>query len=173
VHDVWLIGTSILGEIGIATVIYGLLAVVGAVLAGPTAPATALRRLTAPFLNRRPAVVALAMSVLYLMIVLWGPTHALRTWWGVLVLGALFAAGIVTLRRQTQLEFADDAGTGLVIALMGGVSTVGAAQPAADPEASPSVVVSRADELSRLADLRDAGAISEDEFVRAKELVLH
>jgi len=54
VHDVWLIGSSILGEIGRATILYGLVAAAGAILAGPTAWALAARRFVAPTLNRRP-----------------------------------------------------------------------------------------------------------------------
>jgi len=44
VRDLWLIGSSILHQIGIATVIYGLAAVAGALLEGPTRRATSARR---------------------------------------------------------------------------------------------------------------------------------
>ena len=46
------------------------------------------------------------LGVLYLLVVLWGPTHALRTWWGVLLFAALITAGIWQLRRQTLAEAA-------------------------------------------------------------------
>jgi hypothetical protein len=36
--------------------------------------------------------------------VLWGPTHALRVAWGIVLLGALLAAAVVALRRQTLAE---------------------------------------------------------------------
>jgi hypothetical protein len=105
VHDVWLIGTHILGQIGAAAVLYGLVAIAGAVFAGPTHWATRLRGFVAPTLNRRPGLVALGIGVLYLWIVQAGPTYALRTWWGVLVFAALIAGGFVALRRQTLAEF--------------------------------------------------------------------
>jgi hypothetical protein len=105
VHDVWLIGTSILGEIAAASILYGIVAVGGAVLAGPTRAAVAVRRLVAPVLNRQPAMAAVAVGALYLLLVLWGPTHALRKWWGVLFFACLLAAGLFVLRRQTLAEF--------------------------------------------------------------------
>ena len=108
VHDVWLIGTSILGQIGVATVVYGLIAVAGALLAGPTRAATVVRGHIAPTLNERPGIAAGALGGVFLLVVLWGPTHALRTWWGVLLLGGLLAVGLLALRRQTKLEFGVD-----------------------------------------------------------------
>src|SRR3954451_1450912 len=104
VRDVWLISTSILGQIGAASILYGLFAVGGALLAGPTRAAVALRRLVAPVLNHQPAIAAAAVGTLYLLLVLWGPTHALRKWWGILFFAALLAAGTYVLRRQTLAE---------------------------------------------------------------------
>src|SRR5438477_2678156 len=48
VHHLWLIGTSILGETGRATVLYGLIAVLGTTFAGGTSVAVRLRRRLAP-----------------------------------------------------------------------------------------------------------------------------
>jgi hypothetical protein len=53
------------------------------------------------------AVVAAA----YLLLVLWGPTHALRTLRGIALLGVLLAAGFFALMRQTLTEFAPAAST--------------------------------------------------------------
>jgi hypothetical protein len=103
---VWLIGTSILAQIGWAAVIYGVVITLGAVLAGPTATAVAVRGRIAPVLNERPAIVWTAVAAVYLLLIAWGPTHALRTWWGIALLGVLVAGGIVALRHQTQREFA-------------------------------------------------------------------
>jgi hypothetical protein len=101
---VWLISTSILGQIGWAAVIYGVVATLGAVLAGPTGRATAVRRRLAPVLNERPGIVWAAVAIVYLLLIAWGPTHALRTLWGIALLGALVAGGIVALRHQTLRE---------------------------------------------------------------------
>jgi hypothetical protein len=105
----WLIGSSILGQIGVAAILYGVVVVLGAVLAGPTIRATAARRWTAPVLHDRAGFVWGIVAAAYLLLVLWGPTHALRTLWGIVLLGALLAAGVVALRRQTLREFSDAA----------------------------------------------------------------
>jgi hypothetical protein len=107
VHAVWLIATSILGSIGVASILYGLIAIAGATLAGPTTAATAVRRRIAPTLVHRPGLVALGATLAFLLLILWGPTHALHTWWGILLLGGLFALGVVALRRQAQVELAE------------------------------------------------------------------
>ena len=104
-HRLWLIGTSILGQIGAATLLYGVIAALGAVLAGPTSLATRLRSAAAPVLNERQGFVWAGVGFVYLLAVLWGGTHALRTWWGILLLGGLIAIGVVAFRRQTLREF--------------------------------------------------------------------
>jgi hypothetical protein len=143
-HRLWLIGTSILGQIGAAALLYGLVAALGAILAGPSEPATWLRRKFAPILNERPEIAWTAVGFVYLLLVLWGGTHALRTWWGILLLGGLIAAGVVALRRETLKEFPQTT----------------AAQPAASGSTG---------ELERLAALHEAGTLSDAEFEAAKK----
>jgi hypothetical protein len=104
-HDVYLIESSILHQIGIATVAYGLIVVAGAVLAGPTRWATSLRRHMAPTLNDSQAIAWGALAGLLVLLAAWGPTHALRTWWGLLLFAGLLAIGMVAFRRQTLKEF--------------------------------------------------------------------
>jgi hypothetical protein len=105
VHHIWLIGTSILGDVGWATVFYGLIAAIGAMLAGPSSLAVGIRRRIAPVLNDRPGITWGGFAGVYLLLILWGGTHALRTWWGILLLGGLLAFGLEVLRRQTRREF--------------------------------------------------------------------
>jgi Short C-terminal domain len=148
-HRLWLIGTSVLGQIGGATLLYGAIAALGAVFAGPSSLATRLRRGLAPVLNERQGIVWGVVSFVYLLLVLWGGTHALRTGWGILLLGALIALGVVALRRQTLREF----------------PAVAAAAPV-DGSHSP------ADEVARLTELHDSGALSDAEFEAAKKIAL-
>jgi hypothetical protein len=82
--------------------------VLGAVLAGPTRAATAVRARIAPTLNHRPVLAWSTVLFAYLVLVLWGVTHALRTWQGILLLGALVAVGVAALRRETLAEFPDE-----------------------------------------------------------------
>jgi hypothetical protein len=155
VHDVFLIGTAILGEIGVAAVLYGLVTVIGASLAGPTRIATRVRGWFAPALNEQPGAVAAGIAGVYLLLILWGPTHALRMWWGILLFAALIAAGAYALRRQTLVEFPhiEQSQTTLAPATAG----TGAAT---------------ADQIASLSRLHDSGAMSDEEYVRAKDVVL-
>lgn len=149
-HRLWLIGTSILGQIGGAALLYGVIAVLGAVFAGPSAPALWLRRRLAPILNERQGIVWGAVGFIYLLAILWGGTHALRTWWGILLLAGLIAIGVVALRRQTLAEF--PSGPHLEPAAAGGAPSTN-------------------EELARLHELHEAGSINDEEFVeRAKKI---
>jgi high-affinity Fe2+/Pb2+ permease len=49
--------------------------------------------------------VWLGTGIVFLLLVLWGPTHALRTLWGVVLLGALLSLGLWAFRRETVREF--------------------------------------------------------------------
>jgi hypothetical protein len=104
-HKVWLIYTSELRDLGWATILYGVFGVLGAVLAGPTRVATTVRAHIAPVLNENQGMAWGVVAFAYLLLVLWGGTHALRTPLGILVLGVLLAVGVVALRRQTLTEF--------------------------------------------------------------------
>jgi hypothetical protein len=149
-HRLYLIGTSILGQIGAAALLYGVIAVLGAVFAGPTEPAVWLRRRLAPILNERQGIVWGCVGFVYLLLILWGGTHALRTWWGILVLAGLIAIGVVALRRQTLTEFP--------------------AGPQLEP-APAGAAPSTTGELARLQELHEAGTINDEEFVqRAKNI---
>jgi hypothetical protein len=105
-HRTWLIGTEILGQIGWAAIVYGGVAVLGTTLAGPLPAAVAVRSRLAPMLNHRLGLVFAVVGSAFLLLVLWGPTHALRTAWGILLLASLVAAGLVALRQQTLREAA-------------------------------------------------------------------
>jgi hypothetical protein len=153
-HHMYLIGTSILGQIGAAAVLYGAVAALGAVVAGPSAPAVWVRQRLAPTLNENQGIVWGAVAFIYVLLILWGGTHALREWWGILLLGGLIALGVVALRRQTLQEFPS------------GVALAGA--PAADAPPPGD----RAAQLARLEELHASGAISDDEFERAKKIAL-
>jgi hypothetical protein len=104
VGAVWDIGTSLLRNGGIAIFAYGLFIFLGAVLAGPLERARRARRTLAPLLRERTHAYA-AAAVVVLLLLWWGPTEGFRRPLPLLVLLALFLAGIEALRRQTLREF--------------------------------------------------------------------
>lgn len=161
-HHAWLIGTTILGEIGRSVILYGLVAMLGAVLAGPTRAATALRRRFGPTLNEQPEIAWGAVGGAYLLLILWGGTHALREWWGIILLGVLLAIGVLALRRQTL----EEAAAAPAAAAQSPATEVAARFGAGGQKRSP------ADEIASLQALHDSGAISDEEFERGKELAL-
>jgi hypothetical protein len=105
-HSSWLIGTTLLAEVAWAAVLYGVVVVAGAWLAGPSRIATAARARVAPALTDRPGLAGAAAATLYLLVVWWGPTPSLRRPLGVLVLGVLAAVGFELLRRLIVAEHA-------------------------------------------------------------------
>ena len=168
-HHVWLIESSILADTGRAVVFYGLVMVLGGILAGPHSFAISFRRWMAPTLAQRPGMSWGILAGAYLLLVLWGPTHALRTVWGILLLGALVAVGFEALRRQTLAENPDAAehhgeATEKMRALGARAATHRPQRTAAS--SSP------ADQIARLHDLHESGALTDEEYAQAKQLAL-
>jgi hypothetical protein len=171
-RHVWLIESTILADTGRAVVLYGLVAVIGAVLAGPHSFAISFRRWMAPTLASRPGLSWGILGGAYLLLILWGPTHALQTWWGILLLGALVAVGFEALRRLTLAEFPDAAlRSGETTAAM---RALGAKAVARRPQrgGGGTSAGTPADQLARLHELHESGAITDEEYARAKELAL-
>jgi len=171
-NHIWVIGTSTLGEIGWGVVFYGAIGVLGAVFAGPTRVATAVRGWIAPTVNDRPGIAWSAVAFTYVLLILWGPTHALRTPFGILILGGLIAVGVVAFRRATLREFPDTAAVGSpVAAASAALAHVRASRKhaAAVPTAENR---STADELAQLGTLREKGVLTDEEFARAKQRAL-
>ena len=100
-----MIATTLLYDIAVAMIVYGLVFVVAAWLAGHTRPATALRRVLAPTLRERPATAYVAVYIALLLVILWGPTPATRQLPYIMGFIVLLALGVHALRRQTAAEF--------------------------------------------------------------------
>jgi hypothetical protein len=111
-RSVWLIATSLLSDIAWALIGYGIVLIVAAILAGPTRPATWVRRTLAPAFRDHVALTYTVVGVLYLLVLLWAPTRAQREWIPALILGALLVLGVEVFRRQTIREFPAEGGTG-------------------------------------------------------------
>jgi hypothetical protein len=110
-HAAWTIGTSLLFDIAVALLVYGLILVVAAWLAGGTRPAVAVRRWSAPTLRERPAVAYAGVFGVLLVVIVWGPTPATRQVAYIVLFVVLLVLGVEALRRQTAREFPDAGGT--------------------------------------------------------------
>jgi ABC-type xylose transport system permease subunit len=99
------IGTSMLNEIGGATVVVGIPFVLAGWFAGPAKWATAGRRTIAPFMRDHAAwtfgIVAIVMTVIFI----WQPIPATGDPVGIVVFLVLAFLGTEVLRRQVEREF--------------------------------------------------------------------
>jgi len=98
------IGTELLKTMAVASIGYGIVILLGALLAGPTRAATTARRRIAPGL-RDPMWVSSGTALAILLLVWWGPMPALRQPIGILLITVLLIVGVIALRRQTMREF--------------------------------------------------------------------
>jgi hypothetical protein len=104
-HDAFQIASSLLYAIAVAMIIYGVVIVAAAWLAGPSRSAVAVRRRLAPTLRERPGITYGAVGFIYLLVLAWGPTPALRAVIPIILIGLLLALGVEALRRQAAREF--------------------------------------------------------------------
>ncbi len=168
-HQVWDIATTLLYDIAVAMIVYGLVLVVAAWLAGGTRPARALRIALAPILRTRPAAAYTAVYLALLLVVLWGPTPATRQLPYIIAFIVLLALGVEALRHQTARELPDvqAAETGASIrALYGRGSGLAGAVPAGHNGV-------RVTELERLAQLHATGSLTDAEFAAEKSVLMH
>jgi hypothetical protein len=104
VSVVWAIETNLLRNVGINLLVYGVFVILAAWIAGPSRPATWVRRVSAPTIRERPWVLHGGLALLLLIILLTGPTDGQRVY-PLLVLFAFAFAGAEVLRRETLREF--------------------------------------------------------------------
>jgi hypothetical protein len=191
---VWSIATSMLVDIALATIAYGIVMMTGAWLAGPTTWAIAVRRALAPYW-REPVIAYTLLALIVAGLVWWAPTPAWRNGPMLLILVLLLAAGVEALRRQLVREFpaatrAHNAArrherwtrlttTGRQRGASLRESVARTASSAAD--ASRKAAGARAAgpedqrlaQLERLAQLQAAGILDEREMRAEKERILH
>jgi hypothetical protein len=104
VRVVWAIETNLLRNVGINALVYGFFVILAAWIAGPSRPATWVRRVSAPTMRNYPWVVYGVVALVLLIILLTGPTDGQRVY-PLLVVFALAFVGTEVLRRQTLTEF--------------------------------------------------------------------
>jgi hypothetical protein len=105
VRAVWDVYDSLLVQAATAAIFYGAVMVLGAWLAGPTAWAVGLRRAVAPYLAQPALAYGVFAAVLFVVVVWWSPTPAMRNPVTAILLAGLLALGFEALRRKTRREF--------------------------------------------------------------------
>ncbi len=169
-HDAWAIATTLLYDIAVAVIVYGIVIVIAAWLAGQTRPATALRAALAPTLRARPATAYIAVYVVFLLIVFWGPTPATRQLPDIVLFVVLLALGVAALRRQTMREF-PDAQAGSPIQAFRTVYGAGRQTDEQTGEVPAAGNGGHIDKLERLAALHKAGSLTDAEFAAEKAML--
>ena len=171
--NAWTISTALLVQAAWATIFYGSLMLVAAWLAGPSRPATAVRRAAAPYAGR-PVVAYTALAAFIGLLLWWAPTPATRDPVLALILVVLLLAGAEALRRQIVREHPDaDLGEAIGrmreraagVAVWARQSAPGRGKTGA-PDGDP------LERLERLGRLKDAGVLDEQEFAAQKRLIL-
>jgi hypothetical protein len=107
VDSTWSIGTELLKGIAVGMIGYGVVAVLGAWLAGPGEWARAARRTLTPVLRDRVIGYAV-LFVIVLLVFWWAPTQGTQRLIPSLVLIALMVAGFEALRAQALRDFPNE-----------------------------------------------------------------
>jgi hypothetical protein len=198
VEKVWTISTELLVSVAVATIAYGIVMVFAAWLGGSTRWAVSVRRVIAPYV-REPAIAYSGLAILVAVLIWWAPTPAWRNAAMLLILVGLLAAGVEALRRQVIREFpaatrADAAGRyrerwavfmagsrrrGDALRAAGSRAaqsasgTVSASREAAVTRFGGSPEDARLQQLERLAELRQAGILDDEELRAEKARILN
>jgi hypothetical protein len=96
---VWQIGSALLRDLGWSVAAIGLVIALGAVVAGPSRAALAVRRVVAPAFVGGPGLRWAVGAAVWLVLVIWAPLTVLTTWYGVLALAVIVALCVEGMRR--------------------------------------------------------------------------
>jgi hypothetical protein len=172
VTEAWEIGTSLLKETGQSIVMYGIVIVLAAWLAGPTRPAIAIREAITPYF-RRPEIAYGALAVLLVLLFWWDPVTATHRLIPSLIMIALLALGFEMLRRQVIREFPDAVTGGSAEGLAQRIATrMREGREQRMPAEGTPAAEDRVSQIERLAALRESGVLTEEEFSREKQRLL-
>jgi hypothetical protein len=189
-EQAWSISTSLMISIATSLIVVGVLFGIAGWLASPTGSARSIRRLMAPVLRDHAVYVYAALAIVVCIYFLTGPIQNLRSLLTTLAIAGLAAFGIHELRRQAEEEFPDvelDDLFGRTRERVAGAvksASIGerasklrlpeVRRPTAErpPEGAGDEEDNRLRRLERLAELRDKGVLSDEEFAAEKARVL-
>lgn len=166
------ISTYILSDVAGACVFIGILLVAAAWFAGPARPALLARQGIAPFMRERAeATYAITLGLLVLLFI-WDPIPATSKPAGIIVFIVLALFGTWLLIRQTAEEFPEARSGAAMQAIRARIASLrqgGHRSHNGPPPRAPATIP---EQLMQLAELRDHGAITPDEYQTAKAQLL-
>jgi Short C-terminal domain len=191
----WSISTSLMVSIATTVIVFGALLGIAGWLGSPTESARATRRFMAPALRDFAPYVYAGWTIVVCIYFLSSPVHNLRSFLTTLILAGFVAVGIHELRKQSAEEFPDaefgDYFGGARTRVVEAVKSANLGERAAklrlpevrrppageEPttEVAPPAVASedaRLRALERLAELRENGVLTEEEFAAEKARLL-
>src|SRR5881394_162507 len=193
----WSIGTSLMTSIATTVIVFGVLLGIAGWLGSPTGSARSSRRFMAPVLRDYIPYVYTGLVIVVCIYFLSASVQNLRSFLTTLVIAAFAAFGIHELRRQSEEEFPDaqmadyfggakdrmvdavksanigERASKLRLPEMRKPSDSGADETsAAAPVEAPAGDDARLRRLSQLAELRDKGVLTEEEFAAENARVL-
>ena len=108
-NEIWQLATGMLRDIAIALIVYGLVAIVGSVLAGPSRVGVTVRRWLAPAFRQSVVVVYAVVIAIFLILLAWAPLGSDRGVIGTIVLAALVLWGIELLTAPDAARVSGEA----------------------------------------------------------------
>jgi Short C-terminal domain len=171
VTDVISISTQMLHQIATACVVVGVPLIIAAWFAGPARPVRATRLAIAPSLREHPIGWYLGTLLVMLLIFIWNPIHATGTPAGIIVFTLLALFGMFMLRREIVRDFPDAQLGDATRRIRARLESM-RAQRAESKTPSAPVRSTVPQQLQELANLRDHGAITTDEYQLAKAQLL-
>lgn len=178
VESAFEISTSLLKEMGQSLLVYGIVILLAAWVAGPAGWAVSLRRAVTPYL-RQPRFAYGGLAVVLALLFWWDPVTSTHRLVPSLILVALLVLGTEVLRRQVIREFPDAVATHSAAGVARGVADrIEAARARrvdsrADRSTAPAdPAADRVALLERLAQLHESGMLSDDELAAEKRRLL-
>ncbi|HUA45224.1 MAG TPA: SHOCT domain-containing protein [Solirubrobacteraceae bacterium] len=166
------ISTDLLKEVATGVMFAAVILVIAAWFAGPGRFPRTAREGIAPFLRERPvATYAITVGLLALLF-LWNPIPATGTPAGILTFTVLALIGTEVLRRQTFVEF-PEARSGAARQAMSARWASMRNRPPRAQAAPAGAQPTTAEQLKQLAELRDSGELTPEEYGAAKAQLLH
>ena len=173
VRAVFSISTGMITEIAGACILIGFALVAAAWFAGPSRFARPMRETIAPFLRERPVETYGIVLALVVLVFIIDPIPATGKPDGMLVFLALAMVGTYLLREQTEQEFPEAQAGTATARIRARVSAIrDSRERSKTASGSGASAMTMPDQLRQLAELRDHGAITPEEYQAAKAQLL-